>query len=79
VPALEKYGPVRVVDADGKQLRSATPTAEADGQKPTPANEKAAKAKPAAEKPAVEKAAAPKPVPEKAEAKPAPTPAPATP
>jgi zinc protease len=79
VPALEKYGPVRVVDADGKQLRSATPTAEADGQKPTPANEKAAKAKPAAEKPAVEKAAAPKPVPEKAETKPAPTPAPATP
>jgi zinc protease len=48
VPQLEKYGPVRVVDADGKQLRSAAPAAQTGAS----AAEPAAKAKKTAEKPA---------------------------
>jgi zinc protease len=49
VPQLEKYGPVRVVDAEGKQLRSGTQPAE--GQKPA-AQESPAKGKQPAAKPA---------------------------
>jgi zinc protease len=49
VPQLEKYGPVRVVDAEGKQLRSGTPPA--DSAK-APAQESPAKPGQPAAKPA---------------------------
>ena len=54
VPQLEKYGPVRVVDAEGKQLRSGAQPAESakPATQESPAKGKQPAAKPAPSAPA---------------------------